>query len=43
MFACIGVLGAIAARAKTGKGQQVDTTMAGSTLAFLDRASDWIH
>ncbi len=35
MFACIGVLGAIAARAKTGKGQQVDTTMAGSTLAFL--------
>ena len=40
MFACIGVLGAIAARAKTGKGQQVDTTMAGSTLAFLDRAGD---
>jgi crotonobetainyl-CoA:carnitine CoA-transferase CaiB-like acyl-CoA transferase len=35
MFACIGVLGAIAARARTGKGQQVDTTMAGSTLAFL--------
>src|SRR5258708_4229037 len=35
MFACIGVLGAIAARAKTGKGQQGDTTMAGSTLAFL--------
>jgi formyl-CoA transferase len=35
MFACIGVLGALAARAKTGKGQQVDTTMAGSTLAFL--------
>jgi len=35
MFACIGVLGAIAARAKTGKGQQVDTTMAGSVLAFL--------
>jgi len=35
MFACIGVLGAIAARAKTGKGQQVDTTMAGSILAFL--------
>jgi formyl-CoA transferase len=35
MFACIGVLGALAARAKTGKGQQVDTTMAGSILAFL--------
>jgi len=35
MFATIGVLGAIAARAKTGKGQQVDTTMAGSILAFL--------
>jgi len=35
MFATIGVLGAIAARAKTGKGQQVDTTMAGSVLAFL--------
>jgi crotonobetainyl-CoA:carnitine CoA-transferase CaiB-like acyl-CoA transferase len=35
MFAALGVLGAIAARAKTGKGQQVDTTMAGSVLAFL--------
>jgi crotonobetainyl-CoA:carnitine CoA-transferase CaiB-like acyl-CoA transferase len=35
MFAAIGVLGAIAARAKTGKGQRVDTTMAGSVLAFL--------
>ena len=35
MFATIGVLSAIAARAKTGKGQQVDTTMAGSVLAFL--------
>jgi formyl-CoA transferase len=35
MFAAIGVLGAIAARARTGKGQQVDTTMAGSVLAFL--------
>ena len=35
MFACIGVLGALAARAKTGRGQQVDTTMAGSILAFL--------
>jgi crotonobetainyl-CoA:carnitine CoA-transferase CaiB-like acyl-CoA transferase len=35
MFAAIGVLGAIAARARTGKGQKVDTTMAGSVLAFL--------
>jgi formyl-CoA transferase len=35
MFACIGVLGAIAARAKTGQGQRVDTTMAGAVLAFL--------
>jgi crotonobetainyl-CoA:carnitine CoA-transferase CaiB-like acyl-CoA transferase len=35
MFAAIGVLGAIAARAKTGKGQQIDATMAGSVLAFL--------
>jgi crotonobetainyl-CoA:carnitine CoA-transferase CaiB-like acyl-CoA transferase len=35
MFAAIGVLGAIAARARSGKGQQVDTTMAGSVLAFL--------
>ena len=39
MFATIGVLGAIAARAKTGKGQQVDTTMAGSVLAFLIAAA----
>ena len=37
MFATIGVLGAIAARAKTGKGQQVDTTMAGSVSGVLDR------
>jgi crotonobetainyl-CoA:carnitine CoA-transferase CaiB-like acyl-CoA transferase len=35
MFACIGVLGAIVARNKTGKGQHVDATMAGSILAFL--------
>jgi crotonobetainyl-CoA:carnitine CoA-transferase CaiB-like acyl-CoA transferase len=35
MFAAIGVLGAVAARAKTGKGQQIDATMAGSVLAFL--------
>lgn len=35
MFACIGVLAALAARGKTGRGQQVDTTMAGSILSFL--------
>jgi crotonobetainyl-CoA:carnitine CoA-transferase CaiB-like acyl-CoA transferase len=39
MFAAMGVLGAIAARAKTGKGQQVDTTMAGSVVAFLIAAA----
>lgn len=35
MFAAVGVLGALVARGKTGKGQQVDATMAGSILAFL--------
>ena len=35
MFACLGVLAALAARGKTGRGQQVDTTMAGSILSFL--------
>jgi crotonobetainyl-CoA:carnitine CoA-transferase CaiB-like acyl-CoA transferase len=35
MFAAIGVLGALVARGQTGKGQQVDATMAGSILAFL--------
>ncbi|HEX9145052.1 MAG TPA: CoA transferase, partial [Candidatus Binatia bacterium] len=35
MFACIGVLGALVARAKTGKGQHLDATMAGSILGFL--------
>jgi crotonobetainyl-CoA:carnitine CoA-transferase CaiB-like acyl-CoA transferase len=35
MFAAIGVLGALVARGQTGKGQQIDATMAGSILAFL--------
>ena len=35
LFACVGVLGALVARAQTGKGQQVNATMAGSILAFL--------
>ncbi|HEU4340060.1 MAG TPA: CaiB/BaiF CoA-transferase family protein [Candidatus Binatia bacterium] len=35
MFSAIGVLGALVARARTGKGQQIDATMAGSVLAFL--------
>ncbi len=36
LFAALGVLGAIAARTKTGKGQQIDATMAGSVLGFLN-------
>ncbi|HWO42969.1 MAG TPA: CaiB/BaiF CoA-transferase family protein [Candidatus Eisenbacteria bacterium] len=35
MFAAIGVLGALVARNRTGKGQKIDATMAGSILAFL--------
>jgi len=35
MFSALGVLGALVARAETGKGQQIDATMAGSVLAFL--------
>src|SRR6266480_1506144 len=35
LFSAIGVLGALVARAQTGKGQQIDATMAGSILAFL--------
>jgi crotonobetainyl-CoA:carnitine CoA-transferase CaiB-like acyl-CoA transferase len=35
MFSALGVLGALVARAQTGKGQQIDATMAGSVLAFL--------
>ena len=36
LFSALGILGALAARAKTGRGQQVDATMAGSVLAFLN-------
>ena len=35
MFSALGVLSALMARARTGKGQQVDATMVGSILAFL--------
>jgi crotonobetainyl-CoA:carnitine CoA-transferase CaiB-like acyl-CoA transferase len=35
LFACVGVLGALVARAQTGKGQQVNATMAGAILGFL--------
>lgn len=35
MFSALGVLGALVSRAQTGRGQQVDATMAGSILAFL--------
>ena len=36
MFSALGVLGALMARNQTGKGQQVDATMVGSILAFLN-------
>ncbi len=36
MFSALGVLGALMARNRTGKGQQVDATMVGSILAFLN-------
>ncbi len=36
LFSAVGVLGALVARAQTGKGQQIDATMAGSVLAFLN-------
>jgi crotonobetainyl-CoA:carnitine CoA-transferase CaiB-like acyl-CoA transferase len=35
MFAALGVLSALMARTRTGKGQQIDATMVGSILAFL--------
>jgi crotonobetainyl-CoA:carnitine CoA-transferase CaiB-like acyl-CoA transferase len=34
MFACIGVLGALAAREKTGRGQQVEASLFESAMAF---------
>jgi len=36
MFSALGVLSALVARTKTGKGQQIDATMVGSILAFLN-------
>jgi len=39
LFGALGVVGALVARATTGRGQQVDTTMAGSILAFLIAAA----
>ena len=36
LYCAVGVLGALVARAKTGKGQQIDATIAGSVLAFLN-------
>src|SRR5574342_475408 len=35
LYSAVGVLGALVARAKTGRGQQVDATMAGAVLGFL--------
>lgn len=34
-FAAYGVLGALVARARTGRGQRVDTSLLGATLGFL--------
>jgi crotonobetainyl-CoA:carnitine CoA-transferase CaiB-like acyl-CoA transferase len=34
MFACIGILGALAARARTGRGQQVEASLFESAMAF---------
>ncbi|MDH3443861.1 MAG: CoA transferase, partial [Deltaproteobacteria bacterium] len=36
MFSALGILSALMARTRTGKGQQVDATMVGSILAFLN-------
>ncbi|HXG49843.1 MAG TPA: CoA transferase [candidate division Zixibacteria bacterium] len=36
LFAALGVVGALVARSRTGKGQHIDATMAGSILAFLN-------
>jgi crotonobetainyl-CoA:carnitine CoA-transferase CaiB-like acyl-CoA transferase len=35
LYSAVGVLGALVARSKTGKGQQIDATMAGAVLGFL--------
>ena len=39
LYSAVGVLGALVARAKTGKGQQIDATMAGAVLGFLNAAA----
>ena len=39
VFGAIGVLGALCARAQTGRGQYVATNMAGATLGFLNSAA----
>ncbi len=36
MFSALGILSALMARTRTGRGQQVDATMVGSILAFLN-------
>ena len=36
MFSALGILGALTARSRTGRGQQIDATMVGSILAFLN-------
>ena len=36
MFSALGILGALMARTRTGKVQQIDATMGGSILAFLN-------
>jgi crotonobetainyl-CoA:carnitine CoA-transferase CaiB-like acyl-CoA transferase len=36
LFSALGILGALAARVRTGRGQQVDATMAGAVLSFLN-------
>jgi len=35
LFAAYGILGALVARGQTGRGQRVDSTLVGATLAFL--------
>ncbi len=36
MFSALGILSALMARTRTGRGQQIDATMVGSILAFLN-------
>lgn len=39
MYATIGILGALVARQRTGRGQKVESTLVGGTLAFLTAAA----